>query len=470
MHLSSLSELARMSTGRLLLCLMAEGESSAGKKIVIQALTTENAIPNIQFVSTNEAVMFGIVRTIWQLLLGILLLMVGNGLQGTLVGLRGVEEDFSTLELSLIMAAYFGGFLVGSRLTPFMITRVGHIRVFAALASTISAALILFAIAPFAWVWIILRVLVGIGFSGVYVVAESWLNDSSTNENRGKVLALYIIVQMIGITSAQGLLNFGDPSGYFLFAISSVLVSISFMPILLSVNPVPPFQTTKPMKIRKLLHISPLGVVGMFCLGAVFSALFGMSAVFGRRSGLSVAEVSLFISMIYVGGIIFQFPIGYWSDRIDRRKLILIISALCSLSALGGSVLGHHFIPLLLVSFMIGATTNPMYSLLIAHTNDFVDNEDMPACAGGMIFINGLGAISGPFLVGWIMDAFGALGFFHFIAAIMIMLTLFSGLRMQLRILPKDFETMSYPPVSPSASPVLVEVAQEVAIEQQSEE
>ncbi|MCY4446851.1 MAG: MFS transporter [Rhodobacteraceae bacterium] len=414
--------------------------------------------------------MFGTLKSIWQLLLGIFLLMLGHGIQGSLVGIRGVAQDFSTIEISLVTSAYFFGFLIGSRLAPVMITQVGHIRVFAALASTISAVLIIYAIAPLAWVWIILRVLIGIGFSGVYVVAESWLNESATNSNRGQILAIYIIVQMLGLASAQSLLNFDEDTGYFLFVLASVLVSVSFMPILLSINPAPPYETSKPMKLAKLLEVSPLGVVGMVLLGTVFSALFGLSAVFGARVGLSIAENSLFIAMIYIGGIVSLYPIGYLSDLIDRRKLILLLSSTCALTALIGGLLGHLFIPLLVVAFVIGATTNPLYSLLIAYTNDYLDYEDMPACAGRMIFLNGFGAVSGPFLVGWTMDFFGDAGFFYFIAAIMLGLSTFNIIRMQLKKLPTDYESMSYAPISPSASPVVVEVAQEVAIEQHTEE
>lgn len=414
--------------------------------------------------------MFTILGQIWALLLGIFLLMVGNGLQGTLVGIRGVQEDFSTLELSIIMSGYFIGFLFGSRLTPHMIIRVGHVRVFAALGSLISAALILFAQFPVPWVWVLLRILIGIGFSGVYVVAESWLNDSSTNENRGKTLAIYISIQMLGIISAQGLFNLGDTSGYLLFVLASVLVSLSFTPILLSVTPTPRSEITKSMNLVHLFKVSQLGVVGSFILGAVFAALFGMAAVFGARIGMTSTQIALFVGMIYLGALVMQFPIGFISDRMDRRKLILVVAGICTIIAFIGSFTEEFMVILLAVTFVVGATTTPLYSLLIAYTNDYLEVGDMPAGASGLIFVNGLGAISGPFFVGWLMDFMGPSGFFIYIALTMAILATFCTFRMAIRQTPETLETMSYAPISPTSTPVVVDMAQEYVIDQQMTE
>ena len=262
----------------------------------------------------------------WPLFLGMLMLMIGNGLQGTLLGVRGGSEGFSPGVMSLVMSGYYIGILGGAKLAPLMINRVGHVRVFAALASLISACFILFPAFPSEFVWFILRVIVGFCFSGVYVVSESWLNDISTNTNRGKILSFYLIIQTLGIVLAQLLLNFADPNGYSLFIIASVVLSLSFTPILLSVTPAPPFDTTKPMGLKGLYKTSPLGVVGLFLLGAIFGALFGMTAIFGTESGMSLSQISIFVAIIYLGGMLFQMPIGWLSDRMDRRYLIIMLS------------------------------------------------------------------------------------------------------------------------------------------------
>ncbi|TYB89760.1 MFS transporter [Oceaniovalibus sp. ACAM 378] len=414
--------------------------------------------------------MMKVLGSSWALLLGMSLLMLGNGLQGTLLGIRGQLEGFSTFSMSLIMSGYFVGFLGGSRVAPEMIRRVGHIRVFAALASFISAILILYPTITDPWVWTGLRVLIGFCFSAVYVTAESWLNNASTNETRGQALSLYMIVQMLGIIGAQGIVALGDPSGFVLFIIPSVLVSISFAPILLSVNPTPAFERTKPMRLVDLYHSSPLGCVGMFLLGAVFSAQFGMAAVYGSQAGLSVQQISLFIGVIYVGGLTLQFPIGWASDRMDRRVLICGAAFIGGGATVVGVLLGHNFVVLLGVAFVIGGMTNPLYALLIAYTNDYLEVEDMAAASGGMMFINGVGAVAGPLTTGWLMGVFGPPGFWVFMSVLMLLIGSYALYRMTRRAAPGISDTSAYVTVLASSSQVAVGAAQEWAADNTAEE
>ena len=408
--------------------------------------------------------MFQVLSRSWALLLGMMLLMVGNGLQGTLLGVRGGIEGFSTFDMSIVMSAYFAGFLGGSRLAPEMIRRVGHVRVFAALASFISAILILYPAFAHPVAWALGRVVIGFCFSGVYVTAESWLNNSADNTNRGKTLSVYMIVQMFGIVCAQVLLVMGDAGGYALFIVASVLVSISFAPILLSISPTPAFETTKPMPLKTLIKTSPLGCFGMFLLGGVFSAQFGMSAVYGMAAGLTIVQISMFVSSIYVGALLMQYPIGWFSDYIDRRVVILIVAAVGGAMSLVGFLFDHYFGALLVAAFVIGGTSNPLYSLLIAYTSDYLEADDMAAASGGLIFINGMGAIMGPLVTGWMMDVFGTQAFFMVIAILMLTLTGYAGYRMTQRSR-YGIEDGAYAAVMPSASPVAVEVASEYYIE-----
>lgn len=411
--------------------------------------------------------MLRVLSNSWALLLGMGLLMVGNGLQATLMGVRGGIEGFSTLELSLITSAYFLGFLFGSRAAPEMIRRVGHVRVFAALGSLLSAVLILFPVITDPYVWVLFRVIVGLCLSGVYVTAESWLNNSATNETRGQTLSAYMIVQMAGIVTGQAILGIGDAASYTIFIIPSVLVSLAFAPILLSISPTPAFETTKPMSLGELFRNSPLTFVGMTLLGGVFSALFGMASVYGTEAGLSVGQISAFVSAIFIGPLVLQFPIGWISDRMDRRLLILATGLVGGVAAIGGLAFGASFQALLVVGFLIGGVANPLYSLLIAYLNDYLDPDDMAAASGGLIFINGLGAIAGPVLTGWLMNTFGpAAGFWGFVATLMLSIAAYAAYRMTQRpSVPVD-ETAAYVSVMPTASPVALEVATEWAIDQ----
>lgn len=394
----------------------------------------------------------------WALLLGMFLLMVGNGIQGTLLGVRGGIENFTTFEMSLVMSAYFAGFLGGSYLTPRMIRRVGHVRVFAALGSMVSAILILFPTVTEPWVWIVLRAFMGLCFSGVYVTAESWLNNATSNENRGKALSLYMIVQMGGIVSAQGLMTLGDPSGFVLFVVPSVLVSLAFAPILLSATPTPAFETTKAMSTLQLFRLAPLSCVGSFLLGGVFSALFGMASVFGGQAGLGVAEISAFVAAIYVGGLILQFPIGYLSDRMDRRRLILMVVAVGLVGTAVG-LMGGGFPALLVSAFLVGGAANPLYGLVVAYANDYLTLDDMPGASGQLIFLNGVGAMGGPILTGWMMERLGPGGFFVFIAALLTVMLVYGFYRSFRRPAPSPSETGSFAPITLTATALTLNAA-----------
>lgn len=391
--------------------------------------------------------------------------MIGNGLQGTLLGIRGEAEGFSTWSISVVMSAYFLGFLIASRVTPEMLRRVGHVRVFAALGSFISAVLVLYPVVTEPWAWTALRAVIGFSFCGVYITAESWLNNSVSNANRGKALSLYMLAQMVGIITSQGILASGDPGGYDLFIIASVLVSISFAPILLSTNPSPAFESTKPLALRRLIEISPLSCMGMFLLGGVFAAQFGMSAVWGAKAGLSVQRISLFVSVVYVGGLLLQYPIGWLSDRMDRRRLILILSVIGGLGGVLGSVAGWNFGIYLASGFILGGLANPLYALCLAYANDYMDRSEMPAASAGFLFINGVGAIFGPLLTGWAMDGLGTWAYFLFMGVLMLLLAAYAGWRTTRRPRMDVQSESGFGAVTPSATLVAVEAAQEVFLD-----
>lgn len=414
-----------------------------------------------------------IVMAAWPLFLGMMLLQVGNGMQGTVLGIRGEAEGFTTSSMSLVMSGYFLGFLAGSRLTPLMIRRVGHVRVFAALGSMISAVLIMYPLLVDPVAWGAGRIVLGFCFSGVYVTAESWLNNSVDNANRGKALSIYLIAQMAAMVTAQWVVTFGNPGAegdFAMFVVPSILVSLAFAPILLTVSPAPAFETSKPLSISKLFRVSPLGCVGTLFLGGIFSVQFGMSSVFAATAGFSVKEISVFISAFFVGALIFQYPIGWLSDRVDRRMLIMVAGAICGFGGLLGYVLMGNFSAMVAAAFITGAMSNPLYSLLIAHTNDYLDKDEMAGAAGGLIFINGCGAVVGPVLLGWWMEQQGPQAFFAFILVLGVLIAGYAAWRTTRRAATPVAETESYTVVAAGSTPTVVEIAIETAQEEAAPE
>lgn len=410
--------------------------------------------------------MFKVLSSVWALLLGIVLIMLGNGMHSTLIGVRGGIENFSSAELAIVTSAYFAGFLSGARLTPVMLRRVGHVRVFAALGSFMSAALIAFPLLTEPWAWTPLRILVGFCMSGIYVTAESWLNDAATNETRGKVLSAYMIAQTLGIIGAQGLLTLGDAGTSVLFIGASILVSVSFAPILLSVSSVPVTEAAKAMPLRELFVEAPLSTVGIFLLGSVYATQSGMGAVFGTKIDLTTAQIALFIGMLFAGALLFQYPIGWLSDRMDRRKLIFGAALMGGISCALGWMAGDQLWPLMAAAFFAGGMTTPLYALFLAYTNDFLTLEEMPAASGALVLTFGIGAISGPLVTGWAMQQFGPYAFWLVLVVTFCAIALYALYRMTKReAMPAD-ETESYLGVLPTASPMAVETAGVWAAEQ----
>jgi MFS family permease len=403
--------------------------------------------------------MIRILSQIWPLLLGIVFIMLGNGMHFTLIGLRGGIEGFSSVELAIVTSGYFLGFLSGARISPLMIRSVGHVRVFAALGSFMSACLIAFPLVTESWAWTLLRVIIGFCMSGIYVAAESWLNNAATNETRGSVLSAYMTAQTLGIIGAQGLLTLGDADTAVLFIGASILVSISFGPILLSATSVPQAEVTRPMPLHQLFTSSPLGTVGIFLLGSIYATQSGMGAVFGSKIGLSADQISLFIAMLFAGALLLQYPIGWLSDRMDRRKLIFGASFLGAISCALAWFTNAGLWPLMATAFFAGGVTTPLYALFLAYTNDNLSVEDMPAASGGLVFIFGLGAIVGPLITGWAMSGLGPFAFWLVLSVTFGVISLYALYRMTQRAALPQTETESYLGVLPTTSPVAVEAA-----------
>jgi MFS family permease len=382
----------------------------------------------------------------WALLLGFGILMLGDGLQGTLLAVRADQEGFSTTTTGLIMSTFYAGFLFGSIMTPLITANVGHIRVFAALAALASASILVHAIFVQVPVWLVLRFVSGFCFAGLYIVAESWLNDRATNETRGKLLSLYMVVSYIGVGAGQLLLNMGSPTEFPLFILASVLISVAVVPLLLSAGSPPDFHKSVKIKLVELIRLSPLGIVGMFGVGLVTATFFALGPVYSQRLGLDIENTSYFMASAVMGTVLLQGPIGILSDHFDRRIILTLVTFLTALSALLVPLMNESPQLLMLSAALFGGLAFPLYSVCIAHTNDRLDPTQMIAASGGLVLTGGLGAIAGPVLIAVAMDLFGNDALFWSMAGVHGIISLFALYRMTRRsATPRDRQRPSVP-------------------------
>ncbi len=406
------------------------------------------------------------VKSVWALLFGFALLMLGNGLQGALLGLRASLEGFGTGVTGLVMSAYFLGILFGAAVTPKLVLRVGHIRVFAALASMASAFVLLHALFLTAPVWFGIRLVTGFCFSGLYVVAESWLNQAASNETRGKLLSIYMIISFASTGFGQLLLNVADPGGFPLFMLISVLVSLALVPISLTRTSAPQIVTPQAISLKQLYELSPLGFLTCLFSGLSMGAFFGMGAVYGKLSGYSIAQLSLLLSLPLLGLVLFQLPIGALSDRFDRR-LILCSSAFASTFLAIVCIISsnYSFLAVCLSFTLYGGFSMPIYSLALAHTNDSLNSDQMLEASSKLVFVFGLGSVFGPLTAGLAMDIFGPNAFFIYFALVFAVIGSFGSYRMTQRDAVPMEERGEFVLVAPRASHVATVAAVEYADE-----
>lgn len=410
--------------------------------------------------------MFSTALANWTLLLGVGLLMLGHGLQGTLLGVRAHIEGFPTAVIGIVMAGYSIGYLLGAARMPRLIARVGHVRVFAAVASVASTTILLHGMFPNYYAWFALRCLNGFCLAGVYIVAESWLNGAARNTERGSLLSIYSVVMLLGIMLGQALLTIDDPGNIGLFIVVSILLSLATVPMLLSRAPAPIVDFPRGVGLRELYRISPLGFVGMFMIGVAQASLFNMGAVFASGLGMSIAAVATFMTMVYLGGTLLQWPIGKISDRFDRRSILILVNLLAAgsmlLAFLGA---GADTLVLTVLFFVYGGLCMPLYALCLAHTNDYLDTDQMVGASSTLALIMGLGMIAGPMLSSFLMQAIGSRGFPLFLLVTHASFTAFALYRMTQRpAQPLDAQGRYVTVTSLSAaSPMATTMAQERA-------
>lgn len=379
-----------------------------------------------------------IVVNVSALLVSISLLLLGNGLQMTLLGVRAQIEDFSTVITGFLTSAYFIGYILGALAIPKMVELVGHIRVFVALASISSISAILHPVMPDPYLWIVLRVITGFCLVGLYLVTESWLNEQSTNENRGQVFSAYMVINLASVAMGQQLLQLSDPGGYGLFILGTVLFSFAVVPISLMPARTPVTLPTERMQIKRLYRISPVGSVGAFMSGLVSGAFWGMGAVYLYAAGYETSQIANFMMIVVFGGMILQVPFGKISDMVDRR--FVIIATCVGLVASGLFMMGidpqDHAV-LYIAAFFYGGFALTMNSLCTAHTNDFLEAKDFVQASGTLLLLFGAGAIVGPYIASLFMEYLGNETLFLFVAIVGVLFGIYASYRSFVRSAPK---------------------------------
>jgi MFS family permease len=384
-----------------------------------------------------------ILKNSWALFLGMGLIMLAHGYQGSLLGVRAVQEEFSLIATGFMLSGYYVGYFIGAKTIPMFILRVGHIRVFAAFASIASIVILMHSIFIHPFTWFILRVITGISMVSIYTIAESWLNDRASNKNRGSVLSIYMIVLYGSMAIGMFFLNFSKPENFQPFILVSLFMSLALIPILLTKRKAPTFKKITGMSLKELYKTSPLGMVGSVFYGTVQSALFSLLAVYAASMNFTIFEISIVTFLLAIAGAVAQYPIGKLSDKFDRRLVIIYTTfgsaffALCAILAsrqmylpgdLGTSKL-WFYIFLILFSFC----SLPMFAIIFAHTNDFITKEKFVAAGASLQFAFGLGAISGPFLCSVFMNLVGSNGYFIFLIIFHSLIGIFAIHRMKVR-------------------------------------
>lgn len=353
--------------------------------------------------------------------------MLGAGLQGTLLGLRATLEGFPPTVTGIIMSCYYVGYLAGTSAAPRMLRQIGHIRVFAALAAIASAAILVQASFVQSFTWAVTRFMSGVCFAGIYVVAESWLNDQASQTNRGRLLAVYMLVLYIGLGSAQFLLVLANPSTPVPFMLVSVLISLSMVPIVISAQHAPEIGAApRKVRYRDLYRNSPLGVVAVSVSGMISSIVFAMGPVYARLSGLDNGGIATFMAVSILAAVLTQYPVGRLSDRMDRRTVIAAVCALAT--AVASCIAAFRDMPhplFLLLTGMFSGFALTLYSLAVSHVNDKLEPTQMVAASSALLRLNGAAAAVGPILAGSLIAAYGPTAYFATLATLTGGLTIY---------------------------------------------
>ena len=406
-----------------------------------------------------------VLRTTWPLFLGVLFIGLGNGLQGTLSSWRADFEGFSVITTGLVMSGYFVGALFSSLLSPGQIKKTGQIRTYAAYASIASTAIliqILFIEPP---VWFVSRFLSGFCVAGIMIIVEGWLNSISSNENRGQIFSVHMIVVWGSLALGQGLFVVDNPAGVNLFILASILLSISLIPILLANIKAPDNDIQETLNVRDLWRASPSGIITVGLSALASAGFFGVGTIYAIKSGLSISETAIFMTLFIGFGALSQWPLGWLSDKIDRRKVILFCCAGVIVICIVLTIFEFNTTAFLLINGLIGASTLPLYSIGVAQTNDRLEPKQMISASGTIVLVYSVFAALGPLTVSFFLSSFNQFGFLLFLSIVHITIAVIVFLMMFIHKDVEDTDQTTFQVMTHRPSTVAMEVIAEEAIE-----
>jgi len=415
--------------------------------------------------------MFKIFKNSWALFIGYFILMIAHGFQGNLLGVRSVIEEFNFIAVGAMMSGYFIGYFAGANMIPKLVGKVGHIRVFAAFASMASLSILIHAVFVNPLVWTFGRFVTGFSIVSIFIVMESWLNDRANNRTRGQLLSIYMFITLIGLAIGTLLLNFSSPEKYEPFILISFLLSLALIPILLTKRKAPKFKKLGYIDIKGLYKTSPLGTLSMFCTGLIHSALFSLGAVYAASMNFTIFEISLLLFVVTISGGMFQWPIGYYSDKTDRRIIIIFCTffaaIFCFLSIFASgttlenmylaSSIGIDKVMFFVYVALYSGMAIPLFTLNLAYINDYIPKEKFVAAGSGMQIIFGMGAMAGPFICSLMMNKFGNNGFFLHLLFFHLIIGIFGLYRITKRTYKENPES-TFTPLPRNITPLGMEL------------
>lgn len=393
--------------------------------------------------------MGAVLRSIGALLVSAAILLAGGGLLSTLIAIRAEIEGFPIIAIGLMTSAYFMGFTLGCLATPFLVKRVGHVRVFAALSALIAACVLFHVIFINVPIWFLMRLMTGFGFAGLYMLIESWINEQSPNDKRGQVLSIYRMVDLGAVTAGQFMLTLADPADFVLFSIVAICISMAIFPISLSTSKAPLAVTQTSLNLKRLIKTSPLAVAGCIAVGLANGAFWGIAPVFVQQLGHPIIIVSLFMSVAIASGALLQWPVGWLSDKAGRRPILIFIALLSMVAG----IFMWKFAPssqtmLLVGGALYGGFAMQVFGLSAAHANDYAKPDEFVAVSGGLLLIYGLSSVVGPLIAPVFMQLYGPSSMFIFTAIVHALLALYGIYRITQRkpsVNNNDYVVMSRP-------------------------